>query len=233
MAKLRRTPTRHAVSKSKPKSRKPVAAPARGTVGQKPKKRPAPPPPERVPQPRSTYAEAIATYERGLAAIQKKQYRVAADTLRSVVALFPEEKELHERVQLYLRVCDRHLTPADTTARTLDEQIYAATLAINEGSYDKAVELTTAALASNPELGNAEYILSVALTQKGDLPSALSHLKKAIDLNPENRELARRDVDLEPLRRLEEVRNLLAAQNSPSVRKERRPAVPRPRGGSR
>ncbi len=233
MAKLQRTPTRHAVSKSKPKSRKPAVAQARVAMGQKPKPKPSPHPPERVPVVRSSYAEAIATYERGLAAIQKKQYRLAADTLRSVITQFPDEKELHERVQLYLRVCDRHLTPVDTTARTPDEQVYAATLAVNEGSYDRAIELTSAALASNPDLGNAEYILSVALTLKGDLTPALTHLRKAIDLNPENRELARRDVDLDMLRRVEDARNLLASQGPNANRKDRRPANSRSRSGSR
>jgi tetratricopeptide (TPR) repeat protein len=233
MAKLRQSSTRHAVSKSKVKSKKPAAATARAKVGQKPKQRPAPPAPPRVPPPRSDYAEAIATYERGLAAIQKKQYRLAADTLRSVLERYPEEKELHERVTLYLRVCERHLTPADTTARTSEEQVYAATLAVNEGAYERAIELASAALAANADLGNAEYILAVALTLKGDMASATRHLKQSIDLNSENRELAKRDADLDALRRLEEVRSILAVQGSSASRRDRKPAPSRPRGGSR
>jgi tetratricopeptide (TPR) repeat protein len=251
MAKLRRTPTRRAVSKtstrravsrtstrravSKPKAkpRKPAAAPVRAKIGQKPKSRPASAVQQRVPPPRSTYAEAIATYERGLAAIQKKQYRIASDTLLSVLERFPEEKELHERVGLYLRVCKRHLDPVDTTARTPEEQVYAATLAVNAGTYDRAIELATGALKTNPEFGNAEYILSVALTLKGDIPSASAHLRRAIDLNPENRELARRDADLDALRRQEDVKTLLTTQSAHVARKDRKPAVSRPRGGSR
>ncbi len=234
MAKQRKAPTRRAVSKSRPKSRKPSAVAVRKKVGQKTKPRPAPPVASRVPPPRSTYAEAIATYERGLAAIQRRQYGLAADTLRSILELYPEEKELHERVKLYLRVCERHLEPVDRTARTPEEQVYAATLAVNEAAYDKAVELATTALGTNPDMGNAEYILAVALTLKGDLSPALRHLARAIELSPENRDLARRDADFDALRRTDEARSLLASPVSSTARRDRaRPINARTRGAAK
>src|SRR5437879_3468915 len=54
------------------------------------------------PAKRSTYFEAVAVYERGLEAMQRHDYRKAVDLLQSVLRQYPEEKELHERVKLYM-----------------------------------------------------------------------------------------------------------------------------------
>ena len=108
--------------------------------------RQAPPPPQR-----STYADAVSLYERGMQALQAKRYREAAETLKAVIARFPEEKELHERAQLYIRVCERQMTPLDATPKTPEERVYAATLAINAGQVDRAIALLTAALQQDPE----------------------------------------------------------------------------------
>jgi tetratricopeptide (TPR) repeat protein len=176
-----------------------------------------------LPPQRSTYAEAVSLYERGMQALQAKRYREAADTLKSVIARFPEEKELHERAHLYIRVCERQLTPLDSTPKTPEERVYAATLAINAGQVDRAIALLSAAIQQDSENDPAEYMLGVALSLKGDLGAALSHIKRALELNPENRELVRKEPDLDAVRQTEEIRAILAAPPEPPKR-ERRPA---------
>src|SRR5207245_2018335 len=57
---------------------------------------------------RSTYVDAVALYEQGLELLQRHDYGAAADRLESVLRLYPDEKELHERVRLYLNVCRKH-----------------------------------------------------------------------------------------------------------------------------
>src|SRR5207244_640297 len=95
----------------------------------------APPGPQR----RSTYFEAVAVYERGLEALQRHDYQGAANLFESVLRQYPEEKELHERVRLYLNICQRQATPRESSPQTVDERLYAATLAINGGQYDQAI----------------------------------------------------------------------------------------------
>src|SRR5262249_57159763 len=99
-----------------------------------------PPPPPAAPQRRTTYFEAVAVYERGVEALQRHEYREATDLLESVLRLYPEEKELHERVHLYLNICARQAKAAPAPApQTVDERLFAATLAINGGQYDQAI----------------------------------------------------------------------------------------------
>src|SRR5262245_16458331 len=107
------------------------AAPAPGSV-------PATPA-SAAPQRRSTYFDAVALYERGLEALQRHDYRQATATFESVLRQYPEEKELHERVRLYLNICQRQVSPREESPQTIDERLYAATLSINGGRYDEAI----------------------------------------------------------------------------------------------
>ena len=181
---------------------------------------PAPAPLPTRPARRSTYFEAVAVYERGLEALQRHDYRHADDLLESVLRQFPEEKELHERVRLYLKVCRRHATPREQAPQTIDERLYAATLAINGGRYDQAIVHLRLVRDEDPDNDHAIYMLAVAHAQRDEHAEAVAHLERAIHLNRENRALARNDPDLEPLRSDEAFRAALDAP--PAARADRR-----------
>jgi tetratricopeptide (TPR) repeat protein len=149
---------------------------------------------------RPTYFEAVALYEKGLEALQRHDYNHALERLQSVLRLYPEEKELHERVRLYLNICERHATPREAAPQTIDERLYASTLAINGGRYDEAISHLRLVRDEDPDNDHALYMLAVAHAQRGEHAEAVAHLERAIAVNPENRGLARTDADLEPLR---------------------------------
>jgi tetratricopeptide (TPR) repeat protein len=152
-----------------------------------------------APQRRSTYFEAVALYERGLEALQRHAYSEATELLESVLRQYPEEKELHERVRLYLNICRRQATQREDAPQSIDERLYAATLAINEGRYDQAIAHLRLVRDEDPDNDHALYMLAVAHAQRGEHAAAVAHLERAIALNPENRALARRDPDLDAL----------------------------------
>jgi tetratricopeptide (TPR) repeat protein len=179
----------------------------------------APPTPPAAPVRRSGYFEAVAVYERGLEAVQRHDYATAIDLLESVLRLYPEEKELHERVRLYLNVCQRQATPRESLPKTIEERLYASTLALNGGRYDEAISHLRLVRDEEPDNEHALYMLAVAHAQRGEHAEAIAHLERAIALNPENRSLARRDPDLESLREDEAFR---AALDAP-------PSIPTPR----
>jgi tetratricopeptide (TPR) repeat protein len=179
------------------KSKNRAASPAGGDgSGQQPARSAANPAPLR-PQRRSTYFEAVSLYERGLEALQRHDYRGATDLLESVLLQYPEEKELHERVRLYLNICRRQVTPVEAAPQTVAERLYAATLALNGGQYDEALHHLRLARDEDPDNDHALYMLAVAHAQRGEHAEAIAHLERAIAINPENRALARRDPDLE------------------------------------
>src|SRR5262247_126486 len=208
------------------KQRRPQPRPVKFSPQEAPGVRPAaaieptaPKPPQPTPPPspqrRSTYFEAVALYERGLEALQRHDYSGAASLFESVLRQYPEEKELHERVRLYLNICQRHAEPREAAPQTIDERLYAATLAINTGQYDQAIAHLRLVRDEDPDNDHALYMLAVAHAQRDEPAEAVAHLERAIALNPENRALARNDPDLEPLHDDEAFRMALEAPPAP------------------
>ena len=170
-----------------------------------------------APHQRSTYVQAVALYERGLAALQKHAYPQAIDLLESVLRQYPEERELHERVRLYLNICKRQATQREASPQTIDERLYAATLSINGGQYDQAIAHLRLVRDEDPDNDHAIYMLAVAHAQRDEHAEAVAHLERAIALNPQNRALARTDPDLEPLRDDDAFRAALEAPLGPRI----------------
>ena len=138
-------------------------------------------------------------YEKGLEALQRHDYNNALELFERVLNAFPDERELHERVRLYLNVCRRHATPVVSAPQSLKERLYASTLALNGGRYDEAIAHLRLVRDEDPDNDHALYMLAVAHAQRGEFVESIAHLERAIALNPENRALARRDANLEPL----------------------------------
>jgi tetratricopeptide (TPR) repeat protein len=183
-----------------PKTAEPSASPGARRPGSRVGSNPPVPPAAQSPQRRTTYLEAVALYERGLETLQRHDFTGAAAVFESVLRQYPEEKELHERVRLYLNICQRQATPKQGAPQTREERLYAATLAINGGRYDQALANLRLVRDEDPDNDHALYMLAVAHAQRGEPAEAIAHLERAIALNPENRALAKSDPDLEPLR---------------------------------
>jgi tetratricopeptide (TPR) repeat protein len=172
---------------------------------------PAAAPAARPPVTRTGYVEAVAVYEQGLAALQAHEYSRAAMLLRSVLSGYPDEKELHERVRLYLNVCGRQIKPETSAPISPEERVFAATVACNAGDYDTALTHLRAANREAPDHDDALYMLATVLALRNENAEAVACLLRAIELNPENRAMARHDADLAALREWDSVRAVLKA----------------------
>lgn len=147
-----------------------------------------------------SHDDAVALYEKGLDALQRHAYQDAVKALEAILERFPVERELHERVRLYLNVARRHVTSPSSNPKSVEERLYAATLATNLGRYDEAISHLRLVRDEDPDNDHALYMLSVALALKGEHAEAVAHLERAIAINPENRAMARQEADFETLR---------------------------------
>ncbi len=169
-------------------------------------------------------------YERGLQALQRRDFAASADALRNVIERYPDERELLERARLYLKVCERELEPKEPAPKTPDEWVYAGTVALNAGDEATALRHVQRALTDDPRHDHARYMLAVISTRRNDVAAALEHLRQAVSLNPENRPLARQDPELEPLRNEAAFKSIVEA---PVADQSGRVVAPRPRPKNR
>jgi len=188
----KKTPAPAAKKKIGPAAKKKIAAATTGASSRKPA---APPPPPDL----TDRNLAVELFEKGFRSLQQRRFQEAAQLFKSVVAQYPDEKELIERTRVYLAVCARQATPPDATPKTFDERLYAATLSVNRGAYDEGLALLTSLEREQPEHDHIQYLLAVVRSQRGEAEAALAHLQKAIDLRPSLRIQAGTDTDLEPL----------------------------------
>ena len=142
--------------------------------------------------------EAIGLYKKALKELQQRNLSTASELFQRVIDDFPLEKEIHERTRRYLEICRRALVPS-STPKTLEEQVYAATLALNAGAPDEAVRYLGAAASEQPDRDDVQYILAMARAVDGEHSVAVAHLKRAIELNPDNKFLARNEPSFESL----------------------------------
>lgn len=183
---------------------------------------PAQPAPTPAPPPRKPgFYEAVAIYERGVQALQRHDYVLAADQFRAVIDRYPEERELLERARLYLRVCERETERQAAPLQSAGDHVYAATVALNSGDHAGALGHLQRALTADANNDHAHYIMAAALSLRGRREEALEHLQRSIALNPENRSQARQDPDLENIRSHEGFRAVIEGGES-SVRGPRR-----------
>lgn len=154
------------------------------------------------------YLQAVALYERAVNALQRRHFRRAAAQFQRVIDNFPDEPEIHERSRCYLAVCARASLPA-ATPETVEDRLFAATLALNSGSQDVALRHLKAAAKEQPESDHVQYMLAVARAYAGDAADAAAHLLRAIELNPDNRFLARTEPSFDRIREDDAVREAL------------------------
>lgn len=203
-------PRRVAAAKPNPAPPAPAPSPAPAPA--------APPPAPRKPG----FYEAVAIYERGVQGLQRHDYAGAAELFRAVIERYPEERELLERANLYLRVCERETARQAIPAQTSGEHVYAATVALNAGDHATALNHLQRALSADQNNDHAHYVMATALSIRGRREEAIEHLKRSIALNPENRTQARQDPDLENIRNLEDFRTAVEggpASGTPATRK--------------
>ena len=68
------------------------------------------------------------------------------------------------------------------------------------GDWDRAIEISTAQLAEDPENANVLYNLACAESRSGRDGAAIDHLTRAVELEPRFAELAQTDGDLDAIR---------------------------------
>lgn len=127
----------------------------------------------------------------------KRQFREARDLYRA--SLEGPKKDIAQRAQLHITMCERRLQEAVTvTPHTAEEHYTYAVAMLNTRNAAPAREHLQKALAQSPDSDHIHYAMALAAALLGDFDTAYVHMHKAIELEPRNRMAARQDTDFAP-----------------------------------
>ena len=143
----------------------------------------------------------IKRYEAAVRLLYRQQFERAIEAFEKVVNTDGHDKEICERALTHIRLCENKMARSRPAPKTAEEHYDFAVTLINEGRYQESIRHLNRALKRNPGCHYVIYALAVCDCRLGNRDRALRHLKRAIDLKAENRFLAQRDADFEPLLR--------------------------------
>jgi tetratricopeptide (TPR) repeat protein len=139
----------------------------------------------------------LTSYEAGMKLFHTRQLKEARD-LFAVAARGPE-RDVANRAQLHLAMCDRRLQKVIVSLASAEEYYNYGVALINSRNLPEARAHLEKALEMSPDADHVHYALSLAQALAGDLINAQHNLKRAIELEPRNRLIARQDADFAPL----------------------------------
>jgi tetratricopeptide (TPR) repeat protein len=96
-------------------------------------------------------------------------------------------------------MCDRRLQQAAPNLSSAEDYYNYGIALLNARKVAEARSHLERALEMSPGTDHIHYALGLAQALAGDLPKAYENLKRAIELEPRNRILARQDADFAPL----------------------------------
>jgi tetratricopeptide (TPR) repeat protein len=173
-----------------------------------PVKKPLPPPP----QPTFDEAAALSAFESAHKEFTRGRFAEARNQFRVLVDKYPTVSEVAARARTYLAISESRLRTELTPPRDADSLYDRGVIELNRGEYVAAQELFERALKREPEAAHIHYGLAASRARLGAIDTALKSLRRALDLQPNLRIRAQRDMDLNSLRSDPEFEQLVFAR---------------------
>jgi tetratricopeptide (TPR) repeat protein len=139
----------------------------------------------------------LASFDAAIKLFHKRNFKEARDHF--VEASGGPERDVAQRARLHVAMCDRRLQQATVELRSAEDNYNYGVALINSRKMAEARAHLEKALAIAPGSDHIHYALAVAQAISGDFASAHENLRRAIELEPRNRAIARQDADFGPL----------------------------------
>lgn len=189
-------------------SKKPLATPQQPSAAPEQRRkvvaaRPvAPPPPPAI----DKQAEQAAKAERQLELRQSEYYEKAVEYFNTrkfsrALPLLEKAAEgpnttLRHRAHVYADICRRQSSNEKVELKTAEDHYNYAVKLMNDRRLEEAEQHLQRALRLAPKAGYVHYANAVLSALQGNAESAFGNLKRAIEIDPQNRVLALNDADL-------------------------------------
>lgn len=175
-------------------------------------KKKSPMPGKRQVNPAQSATEALKNYEEALKVFKRGDFPRAVSQFEAIVKEYPGEREICDRARTWISAA-KIRTATQPVPKTPEEHYYRGVLAANEGRLDDAAGSFESTVNQDPRADRAHYALAALSGLRGEASGAVSHLAKAIEINPSNRVRALNDADFDTLRDDHEFMTLLGKRS--------------------
>jgi tetratricopeptide (TPR) repeat protein len=151
-------------------------------------------PPPAAPRP---VDQQLKTWDTAVRLFADKRYPEALELFRQTSA--GPAVHVADKARSYAQICERKLPATQTELRTAEDHFYCGVERLSARDLARAREHLSKALRMQPDGDHILYTLALCCGYAGDANGAYENLKRAIDLEPKNRALARQDSDFKAL----------------------------------
>ena len=149
---------------------------------------------------KTEYEKALIAYNLAMKSFHNKDYGKAKEGLGSFAGDFPKEKELIDRVHIYLQICENRLNPPKDTEKTSEDYLRSGIFLMNQGLFAESLVSLEKARGKKPKNAKILYTMADVSCLKEDHDACLDFLKKAVELDSSMAVLAMNEQDFEPLK---------------------------------
>jgi tetratricopeptide (TPR) repeat protein len=142
-------------------------------------------------------AKQRSAFEAAMKLFHSRQLREARELF--VSASSGPERDVAQRSRVHIAMCDRRLEQAPVNLLSAEDYYNYGVALINTRNVHEACVHLQKALEISPGADHIHYALALALALSGDPNHAYESLRRAIELEPRNRMIARQDQDFAPL----------------------------------
>lgn len=139
----------------------------------------------------------LSSFEAGMRFFHARKFKEAREQF--VDAATGPERDVAQRARLHTSMCDHRLQQATVSLGSAEEYYNYGIALINARNVVEARIHLEKALQIEPGADHIHYALALAQALSGDVTNAYDNLRRAIELEPRNRILARQDADFGPL----------------------------------
>ena len=152
--------------------------------------------PAAVAEPMSS-GKQLGSFEAAMKLFHARDFKPARE--RFLQAAEGPERDVANRSRLHAAMCERRLEQAAPNLRSAEDYYTYGVAEINARNMAEARAHLERALQLAPGADHIYYALALAQALGGDLAGAHESMKRAIELDPRNRIMARQDADFAPL----------------------------------
>ncbi len=161
-------------------------------------------------EPPSASAVQLKAYERAVRLFSQRNLTEAREGF--LEAAKGPAPQIADKARSYVQICDRRTGAAAAPVSTADDHFNCGVERLNARDVEQARHHFDRALLLQPDAEHVLYTMALCCGLAGDGDGAYENLKRAIDLEPRNRILARQDPEFSALAsQLPALRALLAS----------------------